>query len=363
MCSNIVTAKMATHNDLVMKQRAVSEFLSAEGYSAAYIHERIQRVYGDPCFSDSSVRQWVRRFKEEDPVETNLHDRKRSDRPLCASYVLHQEHVHSLVKANRRVTQKDIALGVGISKERVQHILTAILGYRKVSARWVPRQLATALKDQRMQVCLELLNRFEQNGDAFLPRIVTGDESRVHHYDPESKIQSMEYRHKDFPTLKKFKVVASARKVLLNIFLDWDGIVHIEFLEQGQTVNSEQYVSTLQSVKARLRRVRRNKDSILHHDNAMPHKCHMTQQALTRLKLTTLPYPPYSPDLAPSDFYLFPKLKRHLKGNHYENYADVEAAVCQLCKEKSPEFFTDGLRQLVWCWQRCVDRNGDYVEN
>ncbi|GFO19810.1 histone-lysine N-methyltransferase SETMAR [Plakobranchus ocellatus] len=69
-------------------------------------------------------------------------------------------------------------------------------------------------------------------GEAFLQRILTGDESWVHHYDPECKAQSMEYRHKTFPSPRKFKVVASARKVLFTVFWDMEGVVHMEFLEQ-----------------------------------------------------------------------------------------------------------------------------------
>ena len=57
------------------------------------------------------------------------------------------------------------------------------------------------------------------------------------------------------PAPKKFKVVASAPKVLLTIFRDMEGIVHNEFLEQGTTINSERYVSTLRALKGRLRRI------------------------------------------------------------------------------------------------------------
>ncbi|GFO28290.1 histone-lysine N-methyltransferase SETMAR [Plakobranchus ocellatus] len=80
----------------------------------------------------------------------------------------------------------------------------------------------------------------------------------------------MEYWHKTFPSPRKFKVVASARKALLNVFWDMKGVVHMEFLEQGQTVNSKQYISTLRALKLRLRHVGHNKDSILQHDNACP---------------------------------------------------------------------------------------------
>ncbi|GFO48722.1 histone-lysine N-methyltransferase SETMAR [Plakobranchus ocellatus] len=71
----------------------------------------------------------------------------------------------------------------------------------------------------------------------------------------------MHYRHKTSPSPRKFKVVASVRKVLLTVFLDREGVVHMEFLEQGQTVSSERYISTLRALKLRLRRDRRDKDS------------------------------------------------------------------------------------------------------
>ena len=85
-------------------------------------------------------------------------------------------------------------------------------------------------------------------------------------------------------------------------------------------------------------------------------------RCLAQLKLSALPHPACSPDLAPSDFFLFLQLKKHLKGNHYNSDEEVVAAVRQWCREQSPEFFADGIRQLVRRWQLCVDRDGDYVE-
>ncbi|GFR67893.1 histone-lysine N-methyltransferase SETMAR [Elysia marginata] len=84
---------------------------------------------------------------------------------------------------------------------------------------------------------------------------------------------------------------------------DIEGVVHMEYLEQGRTVNSERYISTLRALKLRLRRVRRGKDSILQHDIARPHTSRQSQDAVRQLEFATLPYPAYSPDLAPSDHY------------------------------------------------------------
>ncbi|RUS70334.1 hypothetical protein EGW08_021903 [Elysia chlorotica] len=131
--------------------------------------------------------------------------------------------------------------------------------------------------------------------------------------------------------------------------------LYIEFLEQGTTINSERYVSTLRALNGRLRRDRQDKvkDVVIQHDNARPHTSRQTQCALQQLELPTIPHPPYSPDLAPSDFFLFPLLKEHLKGNHHETDAEV------WCRSQTPEFFADGKRQR---WRLCIERDGDYVE-
>ncbi|GFO22540.1 histone-lysine N-methyltransferase SETMAR [Plakobranchus ocellatus] len=182
---------MTTSNDLLIKQRSVIEFLAAEGCSAANIHARMQTVYGEICISDCAVRKW----------------------------------------SKSKGQTKEIADKVGISKERVHHIVTTVLDYRKVSARWVPRQLTVEMKAQRKDMCTQILERYNAEAEAFLQRILTGDKFWVHHYDPECKAQSMEYGHKTSPSPRKFKVVASARKVLFTVFWDMEGVVQMEFLE------------------------------------------------------------------------------------------------------------------------------------
>ena len=107
---------MATSSDILIKQRSVIEFPTAEGCSAANIHDRMKSVYGNMCISDGIVRKWVRYFRGEDPTETNVRDRKRAGRPLSASDRVHQEAVDCMIRANRRVKQREIANEVGISK-------------------------------------------------------------------------------------------------------------------------------------------------------------------------------------------------------------------------------------------------------
>ena len=73
-------------------------------------------------------------------------------------------------------------------------------------------------------------------------------------------------------------------------------------------------------------------------------------------------HPPYSPDLAPSDYYLFSKLKKYLRGRKFDDDEEDKAAVMEHFADKEPGYFLKGKGLLVHRCEKCVEIKGDYVE-
>ena len=183
-----------------------------------------------------------------------------------------------------------------------------------------------------MFVSNECLNRFSYKaaiGDRVLIRnIATGDESWVHHYDLENERQSMEYRHPGSPSVKKFKTVSPAKQFMLTIFWDARACFARNFwLKDRRWIRTGVVQSYDHSSNASAESGR--KETRFFCIPTTPHCSAQTQDAMTSLKFTVVPHPPYSPDWAPSDFWLLPKFKETLKGQHFLSDAEVEAAVCK----------------------------------
>jgi len=106
---------------------------------------------------------------------------------------------------------------------------------KKVSARWVPEMLSDAQKANRADALASLLRLFNENPDNFISRFLTVDETWLHYFDPESKLQSMAWKRVSSPPPRKFCVVASAHKVMATVFWDAEGIVLIDSLEHDST--------------------------------------------------------------------------------------------------------------------------------
>ena len=140
---------------------------------------------------------------------------------------------------------------------------------------------------------------------------MTMDETWLYHYDPETKQQSMEWQDSDSPRPKKFRVQKSTGNVFTSIFWDQDDILLIDCLPEGQTINEEYYSSLLVQLKDILKEKCRGKVTkgfLFLHDNALAHRALATQKKLAYLGFQCLDHPPYSPDLALSDYHLFPGL-------------------------------------------------------
>ena len=295
---------MAYVSDTRYEQRAVIEFLVAEKESVGNIHKRLCAVYGSCAVDRSTVGRWVQRVKASGSGETELHDRLRSGRPATATSPDMVQRADGIIHADRRIASWQLAVQLSVSNGSAMTIIGA-LGYSKVCARWVPRSLTTQHRRQRNAISSELLERFDAEGEAFLSRIVTDDETWAHHYGQETKRQSMEWHHPQSPRKRKFKTTPSAGKIMITVFWDTDGVILVEVKARGETINSDAYIKTPQKLKKCHRRVRPSRNPgnmLIQHDNVRSYTSLQTQEAIAKFGWTVLPHPPYSPDLAPSDF-------------------------------------------------------------
>ena len=128
------------------------------------------------------------------------------------------------------------------------------------------------------------------------------------------------------PRHKKVRQVKSNIKTMLIAFFDIDGLVHHECVLTGQTLNKEFYKTVLQRLRDSVRRLRpekwRSGNWTLHHDNVPVHRTFPTNEFLAKNNIPSLPQPPFSPDLAPCDFCLFPQLKKTMKGRRFD-YVEI----------------------------------------
>ena len=149
------------------------------------------------------------------------------------------DRVGRLLLNNRRIKVAKLASKCDISNGSVYTIIHEHLGMSKVSARWVPRNLNMQDRQQRVESSQELLEVYNANPEDFHTRLVTGDETWLHHWDPDTKKESMQWKHPGSPSLKKFRTQPSASKVMATVFWDSKGIILIDDKPAGTSITGE----------------------------------------------------------------------------------------------------------------------------
>ncbi|XP_067687143.1 histone-lysine N-methyltransferase SETMAR-like [Haliotis asinina] len=241
---------------------------------------------------------------------------------------------------NRRITLHELEDATGLSYGSIHSILHDNLHMSKVCARWVPRMLSYDMKLSRVSISGAILTRYHANPEDVHFRTVTCDETWLHHYDPESKQESMEWKHVTSPRTKEFKSTRSQKKVMATILGDSKGVIHIDYLPHGTTMNGEYYANLLKQVRQSIKENRRGKirrGIILHR-------------------------PVKVPGPSPYDFHLFPRLKKHIRGQKFQDDDELIAAVEGYLGDQDVEFFRSGISSWQTRWEKYVKLEGDYVE-
>ncbi|UYV83498.1 hypothetical protein LAZ67_23001235 [Cordylochernes scorpioides] len=268
-----------------LKQRICIEFCVKIQISATETFEMLKKAFPNDPPKRTTVFEWHSIFKAG---RISIEDDPRQGRPKFQRTDENVQKITDLIKENPRTTLLELEQDTGISKTTIGRIVTEDLKLKKTPAKFIPRFLTNEQKLCRLATCEDMMEMTRTDPE-WKDKIITGDETWVYGYDPETKPQSAEWR--------------------------------------GQTVIKEMYLGILPRLREAIRKKRPEKWTnggwILHHDNARPHTAHLVTSFLAKNGTQILLQPPYFPDIAPNDFFLFPKLKAVLKGRHFDTRDDI----------------------------------------
>ena len=167
------------------------------------------------------------------------------------------------------------------------------LQMRKCSIRWMLHLLTAEMHQNRLECAQETLHQWNEAEDAFLDRLITGDEIWIHYYNPLTQAEANEWRHTDSPPARRPRTVTLAGKVMLTVFWDAQGMLLADFLPHHKIVNSTYYAMTVGRLRGEIKRKGRGRGIPLLHDNSPVHRAAVAQVVLHNCGFVEVKQPPY----------------------------------------------------------------------
>ena len=318
-------------------------------HSARAAAGNICRYVGRGLISYVTASRWFNRFKGRD---YSLEDQPRSGRPVEVDL----DRLETLIESDPRHNTRCLAFMLGCSQSTIERHLVE-LGFRSILNVWVPYDLTVSQKNQRMDICTSLLSKKRNFG--WLDNLITGDEKWVLYINNYRQRSWVRGDQRPEPTPKPGP---HPKKIMLSVWWGVRGIAHWELLPHKTTITTEFYFHQLDRLKAKLESMRPQQSKVYFlHDNARPHVALSTRKKLLSFGWDILPHPPYSPDLAPTDYYLFRTLSNSLRDQVFSNDDDLRANIDEFFSSCSQEFYSTGIHSLPERWRRVVDNDGTYI--
>lgn len=334
--------------------REVLIFLFHSKKSASEAHRLITETYPDYSVDVRMCQRWFARFKSGD-FDTEDKERPGQEKKF------EDEELVTLLNEDSCQSQEELALSLGVTQQTISRRLKA-LGFIQKHGNWTPHNLEPRQIERRLVLSEILLERNKKKG--FLHRIVTGDEKWIYYENPKRKVS---YVKPGEPGPSTPKRDIHCDKVMLCIWWDQKGVVYYELLRSGQTVDGPLYRTQLMRLKRALKEKRpewetRHEGLIFHHDNARPHIEKSVKNYLENSGWEVLPHPPYSPDLAPSDYHLFRSMQNALTGIRFTSVEEIKNWLDNWLASKTEKFFWDGIHKLPERWEKVILSDGQYFE-
>lgn len=285
-----------------------------QGRNAVEAAQNICATKGRHYTTERTCRRWFAKFRSGN---THRKDKSRSGRPPT----LDKRALRRSIESNPAQSTRKLAAELHSSKSSIARHLHK-LGKNSRRGQEVPHELNETQKNRRISDCNWLLHKFSRGG---LDRILTCDEKWVVY---DNRKAGGQWLSPGEVGLRTPRSDPHQKKLMLCVWWMASGVVHWELLPRGQTINSEVYCAQLDRVQAKLQlRGIATARVCLQQDNARPHVSKQTLAKIEELGWDVLKHPPYSPDVAPSDYHLFRSLEHFLRGRRFTKDDDVRQAL------------------------------------
>ena len=315
------------------------------GHKATEATRNICITMGEGALSYDTAKRWFARFKKGN---FKLNDVPHPRRPPK----INLEVLKILIEEEPRSTVRYLTEQLGCSHTAVEKHLHDLGKAWKYGA-WVPHELTPYQLQRRVHTCMELLT--SHRNYEWLGNLITGDEKWVMYVNHTRKRQWLGVGERGIATPRNGP---HQKMVMLSIWWSVRGVIHWELLPAGSTITADVYCEQLDRVAEKLQE-KQDKVYFLH-DNARPHIAKSTHQKLLELGWSVLPHPPYSPDLAPTDYHLFRSLADHLREKKFNDEDDLKMGLNNFFDQKSKQFYEHGILSLPERWRQIIDNNGAY---
>ena len=318
-------------------------------------------------------RHLVDVFAEDAPAYSTMTEHLRkpvwADRPAAApkkpgpktDFKL-AEDIDKLLKVNPGLSANQIATELGKPPTTIKSYLHNVLGYQFKKTHWIPHFLTDEQRKKRVDAAEQLLEVLEVAEEDDFRFLVTGDESWFFYTSPKLGLWMPE----DAQAPRAQRPSHYGPKTMIVVFWNIHGPLVVEAIPKGKSATGEYFrdavIAEICNSKAFEQAQEQEKDFFVHMDNAPIHKAETVTVEMDQFGLLRAPHPPYSPDLAPSDFYLFGALKSRIRGIEFESSEQIKEWI-EAEFEKIPP---DELRRVFQLWklrlQACIELEGHYVE-
>ena len=293
----------------ISEQRVYCKIRTQLEFPPTEIHADLQKVYGNGALKYATVCKWIRRFNDG---RESIENDPRVGRPVSILTEKNVATVKKLIEKDARYTVQEIEELSGIHSSSVLKILRERLGLRKICARWVPHLLTDEQKQSRVRFGSQVIEKYDKCDPGRLEEIVTGDETWMYHFQPDSKAKNKVWVSSEGDRPVIARRCKTSNCMLYAIFFDSKGRVLQIPVPKGSSVTGKFYRESVLTQLVDFYQKRRPRTGVrgikLLHDNASAHKSATVQEYLKESELDVLDHPPYSPDLSPCDFWLFPRL-------------------------------------------------------